>query len=98
MAARKLSISIPDDVAEASLSAAREAGVGLSAWVTHALRQHLEERVRWAEGRRAAEELVAASEALHGPVTAEELAWVDAAMAASGLAQGPGAVTDRAAS
>ena len=55
--------------------------MGLSAWLARAVGAHLRERARWEEGRRAAEELVIESEALHGPSTPEDLAWVEQAMA-----------------
>jgi hypothetical protein len=81
MGARKLSVSMPEEVARAAAEAAERDGVTLSAWLTRAVQDQLVTRVDWEAALRAADELVSESEARHGPITPDEQAWVDEVLA-----------------
>lgn len=69
MAVRKLSVALEESVAAEAASAAERRGVSLSAWLNAAA-----ERALVLEAGLAG---VAAWEAEHGELTAEELAWAD---------------------
>jgi post-segregation antitoxin (ccd killing protein) len=74
MAAKKVTITLPEELVEAISAAAHEAGVPVSRLVASAAEREL----RLREGRR----LIAEWQAEHGAFTAEELASVRAEMAA----------------
>lgn len=78
MPVRKLSVALDESVAAEAARVAERRGVSLSAWLNAAA-----ERALVLEAGLAG---VAAWEAEHGELTAEELAWAD-----SILAGGPGA-------
>jgi hypothetical protein len=75
MTVRKLSVALDEAVAEAAAAAAERRGLSLSAWLTEAASNLLA-----IEHGLAA---VAAWEAEHGPLTAEELAAADAVLGRS---------------
>ncbi|WP_431906154.1 ribbon-helix-helix domain-containing protein [Micromonospora carbonacea] len=75
MAARKITVTLPEELVEALGAAAREDGVPLSRLVASAAESELRRRV----GRR----LVAEWQAEHGAFTVEELAAARAEMAAA---------------
>ncbi|MEU8239873.1 hypothetical protein AB0C07_16640 [Actinoplanes missouriensis] len=75
MAVKKVTVTLPEELAEALGSAAREDGVPLSRLVATAAENELRRRV----GRK----LVADWQAEHGPFTLEELAAARAEMAAA---------------
>jgi metal-responsive CopG/Arc/MetJ family transcriptional regulator len=75
MAAKKVTISLPEELVEALGEAAREDGVPLSRLVASAAEGELR--------RRAGRHLVAEWQADHGAFTAEELAAARAEMAAA---------------
>lgn len=72
MAVRKLSIALDEQVASAAAAAAERHGLSFSAWLNQAALKAL----ALEEGLAA----VAEWEALHGPLTPEELAAADAAL------------------
>ncbi|MCY1142352.1 hypothetical protein OWR29_30515 [Actinoplanes sp. Pm04-4] len=75
MAAKKVTVTLPEELVEALGAAAHEDGVPLSRLVAHAAENELRRRL----GRR----LVAEWQAEHGAFTAEELAAARAEMAAA---------------
>ncbi|MFC5941986.1 YlcI/YnfO family protein [Micromonospora harpali] len=75
MAARKITVTLPEELVEALGAAASEDGVPLSRLVASAVESELRRRV----GRR----LVAEWQAEHGAFTVEELAAARAEMAAA---------------
>jgi hypothetical protein len=75
MAAKKVTITLPEELVEALGSAAREDGVPLSRLVASAAESELR--------RRAGRQLVAEWQAEHGAFTLEELAAARAEMAAA---------------
>jgi hypothetical protein len=66
MTVRKLSISVPPDVAEIIKAAAADEGKPVSVWLAEAATEKARLAVLHAEGRAAALELVADYEAEHG--------------------------------
>lgn len=72
MAVRKLSIALDSSVALEAADAAARHGVSLSAWLNAAAERALLVEAGLAE--------VAAWEAEHGELTAEELAWADSVL------------------
>lgn len=82
--ARKISVSMPAEVIEKVKLAAKASGRSVSAWLTDAAVEQLDEQARLAIGRIAAEQLVAEYEAEHGPIPDEILADVDAFFDAPG--------------
>jgi hypothetical protein len=91
----KMSVSVPEAVAEAIRAAAGAAGLTVSAWMTRAAREQAELEVRLAGGRAAAHSLVVEYEAVHGPITAQTHARVEAFLDEAEAAQGsaPGSMT-----
>lgn len=81
---RKISVSMPAEVIERVKLAAKASGQSVSAWLTEAAVEQLDEQARLAIGRVAAEQLVAEYEAEHGPIPAEIVAEVDAFLAGPG--------------
>ncbi|WP_229399245.1 ribbon-helix-helix domain-containing protein [Micromonospora okii] len=75
MAAKKVTVTLPEELVEALGAAAREDGVPLSRLVANAAESELRRRV----GRR----LVAEWQAEHGAFTVEEIAAARAEMAAA---------------
>jgi hypothetical protein len=75
MAVRKLSVALDESVAAAAAASAERRGLSLSAWLNEAASNALA-----IEDGLAA---VAAWEAEHGPLTAEELATADAILSRS---------------
>ncbi len=75
MSVRKLSVALDERVAAAAAAAAERHGVSLSAWLNEAASNALARE----EGLAA----VAAWEAEHGPLTADELAAADAVLSRS---------------
>lgn len=82
---KKLSVSMPVEVAELIRSQAAEAGVPVSAWVTAAAREKAATAAAAAEAIAAADELLAEAEALHGPATVADRAWVAEVLASAGI-------------
>ncbi len=78
---RKISVSMPTEVIERVRSAATASGESVSAWLTNAATERLDEQARLAIGRIAAEQLVAEYEAEHGPIPPGIAADVDAFVA-----------------
>jgi len=72
MTARKLSISVPPGVEEMIKAAAAEEGIPVSAWLAQAAIEKATTAAKHAAGLTAAEELVAESEQLHGPISEED--------------------------
>jgi hypothetical protein len=85
MSARKLSVSMPEEIAGAVAEAAQRDGLSLSAWLTRAAQAQLVARPDWGAAVRAAEELHEESVAMHGPISPEGRAWVDAVLDDIGL-------------
>lgn len=81
---RKISVSMPAEVIERVRLAAKANGQSVSAWLTDAAVQQLDEQTRLVIGRIAAGELVAEYEAEHGPIPPEISADVEAFLAAPG--------------
>jgi len=81
MGVRKISVSIPEEIADQALADAARRGVGLSAWLTEAVRERLERERTIDVGYRAARELVVEYEAEHGPIPAEAHEWAQAVLA-----------------
>jgi hypothetical protein len=71
MTARKLSISVPPEVAETIKAAAAEEGKPVSAWLAEAAVEKAQAAAAHAEGRAAARELITQYEAEHGPLPDE---------------------------
>jgi hypothetical protein len=70
MTARKLSISVPPEVAETIKAAAADEGKPVSAWLAEAATEKAHAAAQYAAGRAAARELVAEYENEHGPLPA----------------------------
>jgi hypothetical protein len=85
MPAHKVSISLPDDVADAVAAAARAEGTGVSAWLAAAARQRLAEKIEFEVAHASALSMVIEFEAIHGPLPAEAEAWADEVLADAGL-------------
>lgn len=85
MNVRKLSVSVPAEVADLIHASAAHEGVSVSAWLADAARQRAAHEQARAQAVAAAEELLAESTALHGPLTAETSAWVAEVMQAAGI-------------
>lgn len=81
----KMSVSMPAEVAELVRSQAADAGVPVSAWVTAAAREKATAAAAAAAAAVAADELLAGAEALHGPATAADRAWVAEVLASAGI-------------
>lgn len=81
---RKISVSMPPAVIERVKKAAAATGESVSAWLTFAAEQQLDEQARLEIGRLAAEEMVAEYEAEHGPIPPELTADVRAFLAGPG--------------
>jgi len=75
MATKKVTVTLPTDLIELVNSAAAEAGVPVSRFVSSALEKELRRRLGLA--------LVAEWEAEHGPITPAEMAAARAKMAAA---------------
>lgn len=75
---RKISVSMPAEVIERVKLAAKASGQSVSAWLTDAAVEQLDEQARLAIGRAAAEQLVAEYEAERGPIPPEITADVEA--------------------
>ena len=78
MATKKVTVTLPTDLIELVNSAAAEAGVPVSRFVSSALERELRRRLGLA--------LVAEWEAEHGPITPAEMAAARAKMAAADAA------------
>lgn len=65
---RKLSISVPPEIEETIKTAAAEAGLPVSAWLAAAAEEKAQSAVLHAQGRAAAQELVAEYERERGPL------------------------------
>jgi hypothetical protein len=85
MAVEKMSVSVPPDVAELIRAQAAAAGVPVSAWVAAAVREKAAATTVAVEAVAAADQLLAEAEALHGPATAAERAWVADVLASAGI-------------
>jgi uncharacterized protein (DUF1778 family) len=72
MATRKLSISVPPQVEEMIKAAAAEEGIPVSTWLANAAVEKAEAAAKHAAGLAAAEELVAESERVHGPISEDD--------------------------
>ncbi len=72
MAVKKVSVALDETVAADAATAAQRHGVSLSAWLNAAAERALVVEAGLSE--------VAAWEAEHGELTAEELAWADAVL------------------
>ena len=70
MTVRKLSISVPPEVAETIKAAAADEGKPVSAWLAEAAAEKARAAALHAAGRAAARELVAEYESEHGPLPA----------------------------
>jgi regulator of protease activity HflC (stomatin/prohibitin superfamily) len=68
MTVRKLSISVPPEIAETIQAAAADEGKSVSAWLAEAATEKARAAVLHAAGRAAARELVAEYESEHGPI------------------------------
>jgi hypothetical protein len=69
---------MPAEVIERVKLVAEATGQSVSAWLTDAAMQQLDEQARLAIGRIAAEQLVADYEAEHGPIPSDTIAEVEA--------------------
>jgi len=85
MPVRKLSISVPPEVAETIKAAAAEEGKSVSTWVAEATARQAAEAVALAEGRQAARELIEEYEAEHGPIPVDSQRRVRQALTDLGL-------------
>ena len=97
MAVKKLSVSVPEEVAAAAAEAAEAAGVGLSAWFSDAARERLDRIQRIDVGFRAAQSLVLDYEAEHGPISQDVHDWANEVLVATGLEPEPWRGDERAA-
>lgn len=88
---RKISVSMAPEVVERVKKAAAATGESVSAWLTNAALEMLDEQARLEIGRIAAHELVAEYEAEHGPIPPEITEDVRAFLAE----KGPTASTSR---
>jgi hypothetical protein len=70
MTVRKLSISVPPEVAETIKAAAASEGMPVSAWLTEAATEKARAAALQSAGRAAARELVAEYESEHGQIPA----------------------------
>ena len=85
MPAQKVSISLPGEIAQAIVEAARADGTAVSAWLAEAARRQLVERHAIEEAHASALAMVIEYEAIHGPVPDEAEDWADAVIADAGL-------------
>ncbi|CAM3907406.1 hypothetical protein NOGI109294_18140 [Nocardiopsis gilva] len=71
MAVRRLSVSVPDEVADLVRAAAKESGQSVSSWAKDAFQEKLRAAAWRQQVEESSRELIAAYEAEHGPLSEE---------------------------
>lgn len=89
MTVRKLSISVPPEIAELIKEAAAEEGKSVSAWVATAAAEQAQRARKHAEAKAAAQEMVAEYEAEFGKIPEEDRLRARQFMLESGLLDEP---------